>query len=87
MKEVSVSLKALKKLVDISFERDVQERAQIMVLNQPGMSNPEAAFEFARLTNESKPEAQKQVELRYRNLLDALKTGENVSEALSSFTG
>jgi hypothetical protein len=87
MKEVSVSLKALKKLVDISFERDVQERAQIMVLNQPGMSNPEAAIEFARLTNESKPEAQKQVELRYRNLLDALKTGENVSEALSSFTG
>jgi hypothetical protein len=85
MKEVNVSLKALKNLIDRSFERDVQERAQIMVLNQPGMSNPEAAFEFARLTNEAKPEAQKQVELRYRNLLEALRTGENVSEALSSF--
>lgn len=85
MKEVSVSLRDLKTLIDRSFKRDVDERAQIMALNKPGMSNPQAALEFAALVHEAKPEARKHVELRYRNLLKALNTGENVAEALSSF--
>ncbi len=85
MEQVSVALKDLQKLIDRSFEQEVRQRAEIIVLQQPGMSNAEAAFEFASRVHEAEPEARKAVELRYRSLREALKNGENVAAALSAF--
>jgi hypothetical protein len=84
-REVTVGLVDLKILVEKMFDDDVQRRAEIMVLNQPGHSDASAALEFAALVEDEKPKARKAVELRYRRLREALENGTHVAQSLKAF--
>lgn len=67
------------------MNRKVETQAQMMVLTEPGNSDPTAAIEFARLIEEAKPEAEKRVRLRFQRLLEALESGNDVKESLAAF--
>ena len=67
--------------------KEIHERAQTMVLAQPGNSDPQAAMAFAQLVDESMPEARKHVQVRYLRLLEAIETGNSVAPALAAFLG
>lgn len=82
---VTVGLVDLKKLVGKCMDQQVEARAQVMVLTEPGRSDPTAAFEFAHLIDEARPEALKRTQLRFRRLLEALESGNDVDAALESF--
>jgi len=82
---VTVGLVDLKILVGMCMDQQVDARAQVMVLNQPGRTDPEAALEFAGLVGKAMPEAKKQVRSHFRGLLEALETGKDVDVSLASF--
>jgi hypothetical protein len=82
---ITVGLVDLKKLVGMCIDQQVEARAQVMVLTEPGRSDPTAAFEFARLVDETRPEALKRTRLRFRRLLEALESGNDVDASLKSF--
>jgi hypothetical protein len=67
------------------FEIDVKRQAEVMVLNEPGNTDAEAAFEFARQVSQRMPEARKKVERHYHRLLEALESGADVDLALKAF--
>jgi len=85
MRTVTIDLNDMKKLIRRHFERDVRSRAEVSVLNRPGNSNAQAAFEFDSAVREEIPAAQEAVGLRYRSLNLALDSGEGVSDALKEF--
>lgn len=85
MREITVGLVDLKVLVLEMYEKDVRKRAETMVINQPGHSDPDTAFRFDLLVSEAEPEARAQVESRYRHLLEALESGVHVAQALRVF--
>jgi hypothetical protein len=80
-REVTVGLVDLKILVGMCMDQQVDARAQAMVLTDPGRSEPTADFEFAGLVAEAKPEATKRVRSRFHRLLEALESGNDVTEA------
>lgn len=84
-RQVTVGLVDLKLLVGMCIDQQVDAQAQVMVLNEPGRSNPTAAFEFAQLAAEKMPEATNRVRPRFRRLLEALESGEDVDSALAAF--
>jgi hypothetical protein len=84
-REVTVGLVDLKILVGMCMDQQVDAQAQVMVLTEPGRSDPTAAFEFARLVEEVKPVAKKQVQSRFHLLLEALESGNDVNESLADF--
>jgi len=84
-REVTVGLVDLKVLVGMYIDQQVDALAQVMVLTEPGRSNPTAAFEFAGLVEKASPEAKKRVRARMHTLVEALESGENVGTALASF--
>jgi hypothetical protein len=83
--EVTVGLVDLKILVGMCMDQQVDAQAKAMVLPEPRRSNPTAAFEFTRLVEEATPEAKKRVQLRFRDLLEALESGKDVDSSLASF--
>ncbi len=85
MKEVTIPLKLLKRLIDERLELDITGRAERIVLNRPGNSEPSAALAFAGLVHEAKPEARRETVPRYAELLRALDTQEGITEALERF--
>ena len=84
-REVTVGLVDLKILVGMCMDQQVDAQAQVMVLTEPGRSDPTAAFEFARLVQEATPGAKRRVGSRFRRLLEALESGEDVDASLASF--
>jgi hypothetical protein len=84
-REITVGLVDLKILVGMCMDQQVDARAQVMVLTEPGRSDPTAAFEFAGLVEEAKPEATKRVRSRFHRLLEALESGNDVNESLAAF--
>jgi hypothetical protein len=84
-REVTVGLVDLKILVGMCMDQQVDARAQAMVLTEPGRSEPTAAFEFAGLVAEAKPEATKRVRSRFHRLLEALESGNDVNESMAAF--
>ena len=84
-RKVEVGLVDLKVLVRQLFEIQVKRQAEVMVLNEPGNTDAEAAFEFAQQVSEKLPEARKKQELHYRRLLEALESGDGVDLALKAF--
>ena len=87
MKEVTIPLRDLKRLINDRLERDANERAQIIVVTRPGNSDASGAIEYAGLVHEAKPAARKWTLLRYQQLLGALDREEGIAEALASFLG
>jgi hypothetical protein len=84
-RNVEVGLTDLRAFIESTFEKDVRKQAEVMVITQPGNSSAEVAFEFDRLVAEAEPAARARVELRYRHLLEALKSGDRVDRALKAF--
>jgi hypothetical protein len=84
-REVTVGLMDLKILVGMCIDHEVDGRAQVMVLAEPGNSNATAAFEFAQLVEAARPEAKTRVKPRFSRLLDALESGKDVDASLASF--
>ena len=84
-REVNVGLVDLKKIVGMCMDRQVESCAQGIVLTEPGRSDPTAAFEFARLVDEARPEALRRTRLRFRRLLEALESGNDVDASLEAF--
>jgi hypothetical protein len=82
---VTVGLVDLKKLVGMCIDQQVEARAQVMVLTEPGGSDPTAAFDFAGLVDKARPEAMKQEGLRFRRLLNAVEGGDDVDASLKAF--
>jgi hypothetical protein len=87
MKTVEVSLQSLKKLIKDCYETDIHDRAQRAVLIQAQNANPSGAFQFAHMVEAEKPAAEKAVYPRYRELINALESGNCISEAFVKFTG
>jgi len=85
MREVTIGLVDLKVLVGMYIDQKVYAQAQVMVLTEPGRSNPTAAFEHAGLVEEATPEAKKRVHARVHSLMEALESGNGVRAALASF--
>lgn len=86
-REASVRIADLRLLIERCMAKEVDERAQTMVLTRPGNSDPQAAMAFAQMVSEAKPQARKYVEARYHRLREALETGNNVAPALAAFLG
>jgi hypothetical protein len=84
-RKVEVGLVDLKVLVRKMFEIDVKRQAEVMVFNEPGNTDAEAAFEFARQVSRQLPEARKKIERHYHRLLEALESGDGVDPALKAF--
>ena len=84
-RKIEVGLVDLKVFVHKMFEIDVKRQAEVMVLNEPGNTDAEAAFEFATQVSAKLPEARKKIERRYHRLLEALESGVDVDPALKSF--
>jgi hypothetical protein len=82
---VTVGLVDLKKLVGMCIDLQVEDRAQVMALNEPGRSTPTAALDFAGLVDKARPKARKQVRLHFRRLLKAVESGDDVDASLKSF--
>ncbi len=85
MADVGVDLKDLRKLVEYCFRQDVRDRAHKNALRIGAEMKPAATILFADLVNQATPEAEHLTRLRYRPLLDALKSGSEVRGALAGF--
>ena len=84
-RKVEVGLVDLKVFVRKIFEIDVKRQAEVMVLNEPGNTDAEAAFEFVTQVSARMHAARKKIERHYHRLLEALETGVDVGPALKAF--
>jgi hypothetical protein len=83
--DVGVNLKDLKQLVEYCFHQEVRDRAYRSALRIGAETKAAAPFLFADLVNQATPQAEHFTRLRYRPLLDALKSGSEVRGALAGF--
>jgi hypothetical protein len=83
--DVGVDLKDLRQLVEYCFHQDVRDRAHKSALRTGAETKPAATSLFADLVSRATPEAEHLTRLRYRPLLDALKSGSEVRRALAGF--
>ncbi len=87
MREVSVNLNDLKKLVIQLRNCEANSRAEASVLTSAGFRNPSAAAVFLAAVEKAKPDAEDMVNRRYKALLEAIESGNNVRDSLSNFSG
>ena len=78
MPNVSVDLTDLKRLVRLCFERDIRARATTAVLARYANAFPAEAIELARRIEAETLQARKMETLRYRRLLEALESANDV---------
>lgn len=82
MSEVTIDLVDLKLLVRHSFEQEIQLRTHAVALSRIAQSHPTFAPQFAHILEGAKLEARSRVTLRYRRLLEALESANDVGPSL-----
>ena len=85
MADVTVNLHDLKLLVKLCFEHDVQSRARNGVMVPFANANPAGATHLAFLIKDQELAARQQVSMRYRRLLEALESANDVAASLRDF--
>jgi hypothetical protein len=85
MSDVTVEAKDLEALVQLLLEREVQVRSykQIFLLGAPG--NPVAAENYRVAVEKEHSKSFDMVRPRFQALLNALRSGNNVPQALGNF--
>jgi hypothetical protein len=87
MRTVEVNLHSLRLLISECLKTKIHDRAQTIVFNEGRIINPDAATRYVNLVERAKPQAEKSVRPRCEELLDAIESGNDVSEALTRFIG
>jgi hypothetical protein len=87
MKTVEVSLDSLRRLVEDFLKTDIHARAQRMVFTRAQITDLPAAMQHMNLVDEATAEAEVNERMRYKELLEAMESGNGIAEALTRFTG
>jgi hypothetical protein len=85
MSDVTVNLHDLKRLVNLCFEHDIESRARTTVMVRFANANPANAIELARLIDAEKLQSRERESMRYRRLLEALGSANDVAASLADF--
>jgi hypothetical protein len=85
MPDVTVNLHDLKLLVKLCFEHDVDSSARTTVMMRFANLDPVRAIEFANLVKAEELSARQRESMRYRRLLEALESANDVASSLRDF--
>jgi hypothetical protein len=83
--QVTVDLQDLKLLVKLLLACSIESRAQRAVRISQSAKHKDAVRRYVQAVNAAVPEARKDQKARYRDLLNSLKTGDNVRQSLATF--
>ena len=85
MSDITIDLGDLKQLVKNCFEQDIDARALTAVLSRYAQLDPAGATQLAGLVDDERLRARQMETSRYRRLLEALESANDVGASLASF--
>lgn len=87
MTEIGVGAKELKALVHELIEAEVHSRCHIAAVNRVLAREPILRQQVVDAFEAAKPQERQMVELRYRDMLESLESGQDVSLEISKLLG